>query len=63
MEKKMRYESPLTRRTRVELEAGFMKASVTYQEKDKGVRAEEHEVNTGFDYTLKSDGDDVNTWK
>lgn len=40
-----------------------MKASVTYQEKDKGVRVEEHEVNTGFDYTLTTEGDNANTWK
>lgn len=63
MKRRLQYESPLTRRTRVEVEAGFMKASVTYQEKDKGVRVEEHEVNTGFDYTLTTEGDNANTWK
>lgn len=46
------YESPLTVRTQVQLEKGFMKASVTVtNDKDNG-RVEEHQVNTGFDYTL-----------
>ena len=46
------YESPLTVRTQVQLEKGFMKASVTVtNDKDNG-RVEEHQVNMGFDYTL-----------
>lgn len=47
------YESPLTVRTQVQVEKGFMKASVTVKNdnSDNG-RVEEHHVNTGFDYTL-----------
>ena len=47
------YESPLTVRTQVQVEKGFMKASVTVKNDntDNG-RVEEHQVNTGFDYTL-----------
>ncbi len=53
------YESPLTVRTQVQLEKGFMKASVTVKNDntDNG-RVEEHQVNTNFDYTL----DGGNTW-
>lgn len=54
------YESPLTVRTQVQLEKGFMKASVTVKNDntDNG-RVEEHEVNKNFDYTL----DGSNEWK
>lgn len=46
------YESPLTVRAQVQLEKGFMKASVTVtNDKDNG-RVEEHQVNKEFDYTL-----------
>lgn len=46
------YESPLTVRAQVQLEKGFMKASVTVtNDKDNG-RVKEHQVNTGFDYEL-----------
>ena len=47
------YESPLTVRTQVQVEKGFMKASVTVKNDntDNG-RVEEHQVNTGFDYEL-----------
>ena len=47
------YESPLTVRAQVQVEKGFMKASVTVKNDntDNG-RVKEHEVNTGFDYTL-----------
>ena len=52
MKMKGQYESPLTVRTQVQLEKGFMKASVTVtNDKDNG-RVEEHHVNTGFDYEL-----------
>ena len=53
------YESPLTVRTQVQLEKGFMKASVTVKNDntDNG-RVEEHQVNTNFDYML----DGGNTW-
>lgn len=53
------YESPLTVRTQVQVEKGFMKASVTVtNDKDNG-RVKEHEVNQGFDYELDAN----NTWK
>lgn len=46
------YESPLTVRTQVQVEKGFMKASVTFKKDSDNGRVKEHEVNTGFDYTL-----------
>ena len=54
------YESPLTVRTQVQVEKGFMKASVTVKNDntDNG-RVKEHEVNKNFDYTL----DGSNEWK
>ena len=53
------YESPLTMRTQVQLEKGFMKASVTVKNDntDNG-RVEDHQVNTDFGYTL----DGSNAW-
>lgn len=47
------YESPLTMRTQVQVEKGFMKASVTVKNDntDNG-RVEEHQVNQDFGYTL-----------
>lgn len=52
------YESPLTVRTQVQVEKGFMKASVTVtNDKDNG-RVKEHEVNPDFDYELDAN----NTW-
>lgn len=54
------YESPLTVRTQVQVEKGFMKASVTVKNdiKDNG-RVKEHQVNTDFNYELDAN----NTWK
>ena len=53
------YESPLTVRAQVQVEKGFMKASVTVKnDKDNG-RVEEHKVNQDFGYTL----DAGNEWK
>lgn len=54
------YESPLTVRTQVQVEKGFMKASVTVtnDNSDNG-RVKEHEVNTDFNYELDAN----NTWK
>ena len=54
------YESPLTMRTQVQVEKGFMKASVTVKNDntDNG-RVEEHQVNTDFNYKLDAN----NTWK
>lgn len=47
------YESPLTVRTQVQVEKGFMKASVTVKNDDTdNGRVKEHQVNTGFDYKL-----------
>ena len=47
------YESPLTVRAQVQVEKGFMKASVTVKNDntDNG-RVEEHQVNQYFGYTL-----------
>lgn len=46
------YESPLTVRAQVQVEKGFMKASVTVtNDKDNG-RVQEHQVNQDFGYTL-----------
>lgn len=54
------YESPLTVRAQVQLEKGFMKASVTVKNDDTdNGRVKEHQVNTDFGYTLNED----NTWK
>ena len=54
------YESPLTMRTQVQVEKGFMKASVTVKNDntDNG-RVEEHQVNQDSGYTL----DGSNVWK
>lgn len=54
------YESPLTVRAQVQVEKGFMKASVTVKNDntDNG-RVDEHKVNQGFDYELDAN----NTWK
>ncbi|MDD7658114.1 MAG: hypothetical protein SPF66_05945 [Bacteroidaceae bacterium] len=46
------YESPLTMRTQVQLEKGFMKASVTVKNDKENGRVEEHQVNQDFGYTL-----------
>lgn len=47
------YESPLTVRAQVQVEKGFMKASVTVKNDntDNG-RVEEHQVNQDFGYRL-----------
>lgn len=60
MKMKGQYESPLTVRAQVQLEKGFMKASVTVKNdiKDNG-RVEEHQVNQNFNYELDAN----NTWK
>ena len=47
------YESPLTVRAQVQVEKGFMKASVTVKNPDTDYgRVEEHQVNQDFGYTL-----------
>ena len=53
------YESPLTVRAQVQVEKGFMKASVTVKNDEKNGRVQDHKVNQGFDYTLDAN----NTWK
>lgn len=53
------YESPLTMRTQVQLEKGFMKASVTVKNDKENGRVQEHQVNTEFRYEL----DGSNEWK
>ena len=52
------YESPLTVRAQVQVEKGFMKASVTVKNDADNGRVEEHQVNTDFGYTLNED----NAW-
>ena len=55
-----KYESPLTVRTQVQVEKGFMKASVTVKNEDSdNGRVKEHQVNTDFNYELDAN----NTWK
>ena len=51
------YESPLTVRAQVQVEKGFMKASVTFKKDADNGRVEEHHVNQGFDYTLDAGND------
>lgn len=47
------YESPLTVRAQVQVEKGFMKASVTVRNADEdNGRVEEHQVNQDFGYKL-----------
>ena len=47
------YESPLTVRAQVQVEKGFMKASVTVKnDNTDNERVEEHQVNQDFGYTL-----------
>ena len=41
------YESPLTMRTQVQVEKGFMKASVTVKNDENG-GIDEHKINTDF---------------
>ena len=53
------YESPLTMRTQVQVEKGFMKASVTVKNDKENGRVQEHQVNTDFNYELDAN----NTWK
>lgn len=54
------YESPLTMRTQVQVEKGFMKASVTVKNDDsENGRVKDHQVNTEFNYELDAN----NTWK
>lgn len=53
MKKVRQYESPLTVRAQVQVEKGFMKASVTVKnDNTENGRVNEHHVNTEFDYTL-----------
>lgn len=52
-EKKEKYESPRTEKTQVNLESGFMTASIFEDEnnQDNGVSIEGHEVGNTGDYT------------
>ena len=52
-EKKEKYESPRTEKTQVNLESGFMTASIFEEgnDQDKGVSIEGHEVGNTGDYT------------
>lgn len=53
-EQKEKYESPLTRKTQVNLESGFMQSSADVQNPDnaKNGQIESHEVNTDFDFNF-----------
>lgn len=54
-EKKEKYESPRTEKTQVNLESGFMTASIFEEEnhQDNGVSIEGHEVGNTGDYTVR----------
>lgn len=52
------YESPLTVRAQVQVEKGFMKASVTVKNDKENGRVKEHYVNPDFNYEL----DAGNVW-
>ena len=55
-EEKDKYEAPLTRRTQVDLENGFMKASIVDKEdnKDNPVDAGDQEIEGEFDFTSQN---------
>lgn len=64
---KEKYESPFTKKTQVNLESGFMNASVFDPEnqQDDGVKIEGHEVGNTGDYTdlgWDNDGGTGRTW-
>ena len=64
---KEKYESPFTKKTQVNLESGFMNASVFDPEnqQDDGVSIEGHEVGNTGDYTdigWDNDGGTRSTW-
>ena len=64
---KEKYESPETRRTQVNLENGFMTASIFEEEnqKDDGVTIEGHEEGNTGDYSglgWDNSGDTQRTW-
>lgn len=53
-EQKEKYESPLTRKTQVNLESGFMQSSADVQNPDNAANGqiESHEVNTDFNFNF-----------
>lgn len=53
-DQKEMYESPLTRKTQVNLESGFMQSSADVQNPDNAANGqiESHEVNTDFDFNF-----------
>ncbi len=56
---KEKYESPLTKKTQVNLESGFMNASADVRNPDEiNGRIEEHQVNQDFGFTFE----DGNAW-
>ena len=64
---KEKYESPFTKKTQVNLESGFMTASVFDPEngQDDGVSIEGHEVGNTGDYTnigWDNEGNTRSTW-
>lgn len=67
IEQKSKYVAPSTRRVTVELEQGFMSASVfdPNNNQDDGVKIEGHEVGNIGDYTglgWDNDGGTQSTW-
>ena len=64
---KEKYESPFTKKTQVNLESGFMTASVFDPQngQDDGVSIEGHEVGNTGDYTVigwDNEGNTGSTW-
>lgn len=53
------YESPLTVRTQVQVEKGFMKASVTVKNDENG-GIDEHKINTDFSGDFSTEAWDTN---
>lgn len=62
--KKKEYEVPLTTYSEVELEQGFMEASVFSPDdnKDQGVSIEQHEVNPTIGNYFDNDDSTKNGW-
>lgn len=64
-EQKEKYEAPLTRRTQVNLESGFMTSSIfeDVNGQDDGVNITGHDVGNTGDYTnIGWDNSTQNTW-
>lgn len=53
--KKKKYEAPLTEYTQVELESGFMQASIIENEDDSEVTSGNQEIQGSHDFTDRDD--------